>query len=82
MTGTTQLESGREMEWSGSWSIEEYDTNRDRYWTESEFELTLARGMAVEQYGLRICRQVMKDGTCKYALILSDGAKTNSMIAE
>lgn len=80
MTGTTQLESDREMEWSGFWSIEEYDTNRDRYWNESEFELTLARGTAVEQYGLRICRQVMENGTCKYALVLSDGAKTSGMV--
>ena len=40
MTGRTQLESGREMEWSGTWSIDFYDVRRDRYLNESEFELT------------------------------------------
>ena len=80
MTGRTQLESGREMEWSGTWSIDFYDTRRDRYLNESEFELTLARGTATEQYGLRICRQVKEDGSYQYSLVISDGARTSDMV--
>lgn len=80
MTGRMKLESGREMEWSGTWEIEMYDVNRGRYWNDAEFELTLARGNAVEQYGLRICRQVTENGDCKYALVLSDGAKNSGMV--
>ena len=80
MTGRTQLESGREMEWSGTWSIDFYDTRRDRYLNESEFELTLARGSATEQYGLRSCRQVKADGSYQYSLVISDGARTSDMV--
>lgn len=79
VTGKTTLESGREVEWSGAWSIDYYDSNRNRYWNDSEFELTLSRGTAVEQYGLRICRQAVVDGQYKYALVLSDGTKTTDM---
>ena len=81
MTGRTQLESGREMEWSGTWSIDFYDTRRDRYLNESEFELTLARGSATEQYGLRICRQFKEDGSYQYSLVISDGVRTSDMVA-
>ena len=80
MTGRTQLESGREMEWSGTWSIDFYDVRRDRYLNESEFELTLAHGTATEQYGLRICRQVKEDGSYQYSLVISDGARTSDMV--
>ena len=80
MTGRTQLESGREMEWSSTWSIDFYDTRRDRYLNESEFELTLARGTATEQYGLRICRQVKEDSSYQYSLVISDGARTSDMV--
>ena len=80
MTGRTQLESGREMEWSGTWSIDFYDVRRDRYLNESEFELTLARGTATKQYGLRICRQVKEDGSYQYSLVISDGARTSDMV--
>ena len=82
MTGRSTLESGREVEWSGTWSIDYYDTNRDRYWNDSEFELTLARGSKVELYGLRICRQAMEDGETKYVLVLSDGNKNSGMVLE
>ena len=78
--GRSTLDSGREVEWSGTWSISEYDTRRNRYWNDCEFELTLARGGAVELYGLRICRQGGTDGQTRYALILSDGAKTSGMV--
>ena len=47
---------------------------------DSEFELTLVRGSAMELYGLRICRQAAEDGELKYALILSDGEKTSDMV--
>ena len=80
MTGMTQLESGREMEWSGTWSTDFYDVRRDRYLNESEFELTLAHGTATEQYGLRICRQVKEDGSYQYSLVISDGARTSDMV--
>ena len=79
MTGVSKLKSGHEVQWSGTWSIDYYDSARSRYWNESEFELTLARGDAVELYGLRICRQIGQDGHYKYALVLSEGAKTSSM---
>ena len=80
MTGRSTLANGREVEWSGTWSIDYYDTKRNRYWNDSEFELTLARGSAIELYGLRICRQAAEDGEFKYALILSDGEKTSDMV--
>ena len=80
MIGRSTLDSGREVEWSGTWSISEYDTRRNRYWNDCEFELTLARGGTVELYGLRICRQGGTDGQTRYALILSDGAKTSGMV--
>lgn len=80
MTGISTLESGREIEWSGTWSISEYDSARDRYWNDCEFELTLARGTNVELYGLRICRQAAENGENRYALILSDGSKTSGMV--
>ena len=51
-------------------------------WNDSEFELTLARGSNVELYGLRICRQGVANGQYKYALVLSDGAKTSGMVFE
>lgn len=82
MTGTSTLGSGREVEWSGTWSLDYYDSNRGRYWNDSEFELTLARGSNVELYGLRICRQGVANGQYKYALVLSDGAKTSGMVFE
>ena len=78
MSGKSQLESGREVEWSGTWSIDFYDTRRGRYWNEAEFELTLARGTAVEQYGLRICRQALEDDA--YILVISDGTRTSDMV--
>ena len=80
MTGRSTLTNGREVEWSGTWSIDYYDTKRNRYWNDSEFELTLARGNAVELYGLRICRQAVVNGSYKYALIISDGEKTSDMV--
>ncbi|MBR3586420.1 MAG: hypothetical protein IKO00_10390 [Oscillospiraceae bacterium] len=80
MTGVSKLKSGREVQWSGNWSIDYYDNARNRYWNESEFELTLARGNAVELYGLRICRQSIQDGQYRYALVLSEGSKTSSMM--
>ena len=80
VTGRSTLESGREIEWNGSWSIDYYDSNRNRYWNDSEFELTLARGTSVELYGLRICRQAAENGKIKYALVLSDGTKTSGMV--
>lgn len=80
MTGRSRLEDGREVEWSGNWSLLEYDPVRGRYWNDSEFELTLTRGSAVEQYGLRICRQAMENGGYKYALVLSDGPKSSGMV--
>ena len=80
MTGRSALSDGREVEWSGTWTIDYYDTNRDRYWNDAEFELTLARGTAVELYGLRICRQAQENGQYRYALILSDGTKTSGMV--
>lgn len=79
VSGKTALESGREVEWSGAWSLDYYDSTRNRYWNDSEFELTLSRGTAVELYGLRICRQAVVDGKYKYALVLSDGTKTTDM---
>ena len=78
MTAKPQLESGREVEWSGTWSIDFYDTRRGRYWNDAEFELTLARGTAVEQYGLRICRQALEDDA--YILVISDGTRTSDMV--
>lgn len=57
-----------------------YDSNRNRYWNDSELELTLARGTSVELYGLRICRQAAENGKIKYALVLSDGTKTSGMV--
>ena len=80
LTGRSTLENGREVEWSGTWSIDYYDTDRSRYWNDSEFELVLSRGSAVELYGLRICRQAVENGKYKYALILSDGAKASDMV--
>ncbi|MBQ8162040.1 MAG: hypothetical protein IJ083_15040 [Clostridia bacterium] len=80
VTGRSTLESGREVEWNGSWAMDYYDSNRNRYWNDSEFELTLARGTTVELYGLRICRQPGENGMTKYALVLSDGAKTSGMV--
>lgn len=80
MTGRSALEDGREVEWSGNWSLLEYDSARGRYWNDSEFELTLTRGSAVEQYGLRICRQAVENGGYKYALVLSDGPKSSGMV--
>ena len=80
MTGRSTLESGREVEWSGTWSMDYYDSARDRYWNDSEFELTLARGSNVELYGLRICRQTTEYAETRYALVLSDGAKTSGMV--
>ena len=82
MTGWSTLESGQEAEWTGTWSIDYYDTNRNRYWNDSEFELTLESGPSVELYGLRICRQSIENGKYKYALVLSDGAKTSGMVFE
>lgn len=80
MTGRSVLDDGREVEWSGNWSLLEYDPARGRYWNDSEFELTLTRGSAVEQYGLRICRQATENGGYKYALVLSDGPKSSGMV--
>lgn len=80
MTGRSTLENGKKVEWSGNWSLDYYDPGRDRYWNECEFELTLTRGTNVELYGLRICRQATEDGTEKYALVLSDGAKNSGMV--
>lgn len=80
VTGWSTLSDGREAEWSGTWSIDYYDTQRNRYWNDAEFELTLAHGSAVELYGLRICRQAAESRQYKYALILSDGAKTSGMV--
>ena len=80
MTGRSTLANGRTVKWSGTWSINEYDPDRNRYWNDSEFELTLARGASVELYGLRICRQDVQNGKYKYALILSDGAKNSSLV--
>ena len=82
MIGVSTLANGREVKWSGSWVLNEYDVNRNRYWNDSEFELTLSRGNAVELYGLRICRQSMENGHYKYALIISDGNKTSDMVME
>ena len=82
MTGQSVLENGTQVEFSGTWHIEIYDTSRGRYWNESEFELTLSRGSATEQYGLRLCRQASEDGQYKYALILSTGTKNSSMVLE
>lgn len=82
MSGRSTMKDGREVEWSGTWSLDYYDTNRNRYWNESEFELTLARDTHVELYGLRICRQGVENGQYRYALILSDGSKTSGMIGE
>lgn len=80
LVGRSTLANGRIVKWSGTWTINEYDPNRNRYWNDSEFELTLARGASVELYGLRICRQDLQDGKYRYALILSDGAKNSSLI--
>lgn len=80
VTGRSTLESGREVEWNGSWQLDYYDSNRSRYWNDSEFELTLSRGTSVELYGLRICRQSAENGKIKYALVLSDGTKTSGMV--
>ena len=80
VTGRSTLKSGREVEWYGSWMIDFYDSSRNRYWNDSEFELTLARGTSVELYGLRICRQFSGNGRFKYALVLSDGAKASGMV--
>ena len=78
MSGKAQLESGREVEVSGTWSIDFYDIRRGRYWKDAELELTLARGTAVEQYGLRICRQALEDDA--YILVISDGTRTSDMV--
>ena len=80
MTGRSALGDGREVEWSGNWSLLDYDPARGRYWNDTEFELTLTRGSAVEQYGLRICRQVKEDGAYQYSLVISDGARTSDMV--
>lgn len=81
VTGRSTLESGRSVDWDGSWSIDYYDTARGRYWNEAEFELTLTRGTAVELYGLRICRQsVGENGKIVYALVISNGKKTSDMV--
>ena len=80
MSGRTTLENGREVEWSGTWSIDYYDPGRERYWNESEFELTLSQKNNVELYGLRICRMPTDNGDIKYALILSDGTKNSGMV--
>ena len=76
------LADGTRADFCGTWEIQEYDTRRERYWNESEFELTLSRGSVTEQYGLRICRQMTADGGYKYARILSDGTKESSMVLE
>lgn len=80
MTGRSALGDGQEVAWSGNWSLLEYDSARGRYWNDSEFELTLTRGSAAEQYGLRICRQATENGGYKYALVLSDGPKSSGMV--
>lgn len=80
MTGRSALGDGQEVEWSGNWSLLDYDPARGRYWNDTEFELTLTRGSAVEQYGLRICRQATENGGYKYALVLSDGPKSSGMV--
>ena len=72
--------SFREDGRSGNWSLLDYDPARGRYWNDTEFELTLTRGSAVEQYGLRICRQATENGGYKYALVLSDGPKSSGMV--
>lgn len=82
MTGCALLADGTRADFCGTWEIHEYDTRRERYWNDSEFELTLSRGSAAEQYGLRICRRMTADGGYKYALILSDGTKESSMVLE
>ena len=82
MTGCAVLADGTRADFCGTWEIQEYDTRRERYWNESEFELTLSRGSVTEQYGLRICRRMTADGGYKYALILSDGTKESSMVLE
>lgn len=82
MTGCAVLADGTRADFCGTWEIQEYDTRRERYWNESEFELTLSHGSVTEQYGLRICRQMTADGGYKYALILSDGTKESSMVLE
>ena len=78
--GTSVLESGWETEWSGTWSISRYDTDRNRYGNDSAFELVLTREYSVELYGLRICRQAVVDGEYRYALVLSDGSKTSGTV--
>ena len=80
MSGLSKGSDGTEVEWTGTWFIEYYDTKRSRYWNDAEFELTIARGSAVELYGLRICRQIGQDGQLSYALVLTDGAKTSGMV--
>lgn len=82
MTGCAVLADGTRADFCGTWEIQEYDTRRERYWNDSEFELTLSRGSTAEQYGLRICRRMTADGGYKYALILSDGTKESSMVLE
>lgn len=62
---------GTVTEWNGNWSISLYDTARDRYWNEPEFELCLTVNGVTRLLGLRICRRAAENG-CSYALILAD----------
>ena len=82
MGGCAVLAGGAGADFCGKGEIQESHPRRERYWNESEFELTLSRGSVTEQYGLRICRRMTVDGGYKYALILSDGTKESSMVLE
>lgn len=76
MTGKNTV-NGVVTEWSGTWSLENYDAARDRYWNDPEFELQLFHDGNTQLFGLRICRRPGENGGYSYALILSDGEKSS-----
>jgi len=80
MVGTAVSEFGENVEWTGTWNIEPYDTARKRYWNDPEFELVITRGNEVQLFGLRICKEVRENGMTRYALILSDGNESSGMV--
>ena len=68
------------MEWSGQWSISQYDVSRMAYWNDPEFELTISREDGVFHYGLRICWEPYGSNGAGYALILSESSHASGLV--
>ena len=67
-------------EWSGQWSISQYDVSRMAYWNDPEFELTISREDGVFHYGLRICWEPYGSNGAGYALILSESGHASGLV--